>query len=435
MLKRFLPSSLFGRAIIIVVAPVVLLQIVAAVVFYDRHLDQITRRLARSVAGDIGFVAGALTRDKDSLSRFHILQSANLRLNLSFTLKPEQKLKAGPLPQPNAPLEALLIRTIDEGLELAFTIQNRPEKKNYLIQVAFEGGVLRVLVPHNRITSATLEVLILWIVGSSLLLLAIAILFLRNQVRPILRLADAADHFGRGQEVADFKPSGAVEVRRAGAAFLRMRERIDRHIRQRTEMLAGVSHDLRTPLTRLKLELAMLRDVPATAEMRADVDEMEGMIEGYLAFARGAAGESAVETDINALLDEAVADARRQGGVVDFAAIGDLRGRLRPLSLKRCLDNLLGNAQRYAERCTVAATRDGDVIEIIVDDDGPGIPEAEREAAFRPFYRLENSRNQGTGGVGLGLAITRDTVRNQGGDVVLEEAPQGGLRAIIRLPA
>ena len=435
MLKRMLPSSLFGRAIIIVVTPVVLLQIVAAVVFYDRHLDQITRRLARSVSGDIGFVAAALTREKDALARFHILQSANLRLNLSFALIPDQPLKAGPLPTPLGPLEALLIRTIDEGLELAFTIQNRPEKKNYLIQVVFEGGRLRVLVPHNRITSATLEVLILWIVGSSLLLLAIAIMFLRNQVRPILRLADAADQFGRGQDVANYKPTGAVEVRRAGDAFLRMRERIDRHIRQRTEMLAGVSHDLRTPLTRLKLELAMLRDTPAAEAMLSDVDEMDRMIEGYLSFARGAAGERAVDTDVNALMDEAVSDARRQGGNVDFAATGDLHGRLRPLSLKRCLDNLLGNAQRYADRCALAARRDGDMIEITVDDDGPGIPEDEREAAFRPFYRLENSRNQGTGGVGLGLAITRDTVRNQGGDVVLGEAPQGGLRAVIRLPA
>ncbi|MDP6874688.1 MAG: ATP-binding protein [Alphaproteobacteria bacterium] len=435
MLKRFLPSSLFGRAIIIVVTPVVLLQVVAAVVFYDRHLDTVTRRLARSVAGDIGFVAAALTRNKDEIARFHILQSANSRLNLSFSLIPDQKLKAGPLPQPNSPLEALLIRTIDRGLELAFTIRNRPELKNYLIQVAFEDGVLRVLVPHNRITSATLEVLILWIVGSSMLLLAIAIVFLRNQVRPILRLADAANRFGRGQGVADFKPSGAVEVRRAGDAFLRMRERIERHLRQRTEMLAGVSHDLRTPLTRLKLELAMLKNTPAAEAMQADVDEMDGMIEGYLAFARGAAGERAVDMDVNAVLHEAVGDARRNGIEVAFTADGDLQGHLRPLSLKRCIANLLGNAQRYAESCAVAARRDGDMIEITVDDDGPGIPEEEREAAFRPFYRLENSRNPGTGGVGLGLAITRDTVRNQGGDVVLDEAPQGGLRAVIRLPA
>jgi two-component system osmolarity sensor histidine kinase EnvZ len=435
MLKRLLPRSLFGRAIIIVVAPVVLLQLVAAAVFYDRHLDSVTRRLARSVAGDIGFVAAALTRDKDDLARFHILQSANLRLNLSFSLLPGQKIKIGPLPQPISPLEALLIRTIDAGLELAFTIENRQAEKHYLIEVAFEDGLLRVLVPHNRITSGALAVLILWIVGSSLLLLAIAIVFLRNQVRPILRLADAADRFGQGDDVEDFRPSGAVEVRRAGDAFLRMRERIDRHIRQRTEMLAGVSHDLRTPLTRLKLELAMLHDAPAAAEMQDDVDEMEGMIEGYLEFARGAVGERAVETDLNALLNEAAGDARRHGGVVEFTANGNLAGRVRPLSLRRCLDNLLGNAQRFGEHCSLAARRDGEMIEITVDDDGPGIPEAEREAAFRPFYRLENSRNQGTGGVGLGLAITQDTVRNQGGEVILDTAPQGGLRAIIRLPA
>ncbi|MDA1098997.1 MAG: ATP-binding protein [Proteobacteria bacterium] len=435
MLKLFLPKSLFVRAIIIVVAPVVLLQLVAAGVFYDRHLDTVTRRLARSVAADIGFVAAALTREKDDLARLHILQSANLRLNLAFSLIPGEKLKAGPLPRPYSPLENLLIRTIDEGMELAFNIENRTTEKHYLIKVAFEGGVLQVLVPRNRLASGTLLVLILWIVGSSLLLLAIAIMFLRNQVRPILRLADAADRFGQGQDVADFRPSGAVEVRRAGDAFLRMRDRLDRHIRQRTEMLAGVSHDLRTPLTRLKLELAMLRDIPAAAEMQGDVDEMEDMIEGYLAFARGAVGEQTVETDVNALLDEAVGDARRHGGAVEFTASGDLRGLLRPMSLRRCLDNLLGNAQRYAKHCSLAARRDGDTIEIIVDDDGPGVPEAEREAVFRPFYRLENSRNQGTGGVGLGLAIARDTVRNQGGDVMLDTAPQGGLRAIIRLPA
>ena len=435
MLKRLAPKSLFGRAIIIVVAPVVLLQIVAAIVFYDRHLDQITRRLARSVSGDIGFVAAALTREQDALARFNILQSANLRLNLSFSLIPDQPLIAESLPKPVAPLEALLIRTIDEGLELAFTIENRSEQKNYLIQVAFEGGHLQVLVPHNRITSATLEVLILWVVGSSLLLLAIAILFLRNQVRPILRLADAADHFGRGEEVENFKPSGAVEVRKAGDAFLRMRERIERHIRQRTEMLAGVSHDLRTPLTRLKLELAMLKDTPAAAAMQADVDEMDEMIEGYLAFAEDAVGEQAVDTDVNVLLNEAAGDARRQGAQVEYRSTDDLRGRIRPLSLKRCLGNLLGNANRYAKHCALAAWRDGDIIVITVEDDGPGISETEREAAFRPFYRLENSRNQGTGGVGLGLAITRDTVRNQGGDVLLDDAPLGGLRATIRLPA
>jgi two-component system osmolarity sensor histidine kinase EnvZ len=435
MLKRFLPKNLFGRAIIIVVTPVVVVQLVAAAVFYDRHLDSVTRRLARSVAGDIGFVAAALTRNNDDLARLHVLQSANQRLNLNFTLIPGQSLKTGLLPQPSSPLEALLFRTIDDRLELAFSIVNQPAQKNYLIEVSFERGVLRVLVPHNRISYAGLVNLLIWIIGSSLLLLTIAIAFLRNQVRPILRLADAADRFGQGQNVEEFRPAGAVEVRRAGDAFILMRDRIGRHIRQRTEILAGVSHDLRTPLTRLKLELAMLCDTPATTEMKADVDEMERMIEGYLAFARGAVGEGAVETDVNALLDEVVGDARRHGGVVAFAGNGDLIGRVRPLSLKRCLANLLGNAQRYAEHCSLSARLEGDIIEIIVDDDGPGIPEADREAVFRPFYRLENSRNKGTGGVGLGLAITLDTVRNQGGEMLLDTAPQGGLRAIIRLPA
>ncbi|MDP6343831.1 MAG: ATP-binding protein [Alphaproteobacteria bacterium] len=434
MLKRFLPRSLFGRAIIIIIAPVVLLQVVAAIVFFDRHLESVTRRMARSVAGDISFVTAALSRNSESLARFRILQSANRRLNLNFTLLAEQPLTAGPLPTGGTPIEALLIRTIDEGLELAFTIENQPAQKHYLIRVAFEDGTLQVLVPHNRVTAAASQVLALWTIGSSLLLLAIAILFLRNQVRPILRLAQAADRLGKGQEVEDFKPSGASEVRLAADAFLRMRDRIERQIRQRTEMLAGVSHDLRTPLTRMKLELAMLGETPAAAEMQADVEEMERMIEGYLAFARGADGERAVETDLTQLLEETVGDARRHGAEVDFAAEGELRARLRPQSLKRCVANLLSNAERYARRTSVEARRDGDMIEITVDDDGPGIPEAEREAVFRPFYRLEGSRNPGTGGVGLGLAIARDTVRSQGGDVTLGEAPAGGLRATVRLP-
>ena len=434
MLKRLLPRSLFGRAIIIVVTPVILLQLVAAYVFYDRLLENVTERLARGVAGDIAFVTSALDRTPSTEGQFELLELATARMNLNFELlrglsltPPEQR------PRRN-PIEAVAVDTINRNLTGNFTIDNLAEEKTFVIDVARPQGVLRVLVPHNRMFARGTNVLMLWTVGSSLLLLAVAILFLRNQVRPIRRLAEAADLLGRGMEVRDFKPAGAAEVRQAADAFLRMRERIDRQIRQRTEMLAGVSHDLRTPLTRMRLALAMLGDSPDAEDLKADVADMERMIGGYLAFARGAAAETAEATDIRVLLDEVVADARRNGADIELHAESGLIVDVRQQGLRRCLANLLANAHRYAKHTVVSAGRQGKLLEITVDDDGPGVPAEEREAVFRPFYRLDPSRNPETGGVGLGLAIVRDTVRAQGGDVILSESPQGGLRATVRLP-
>ena len=235
----------------------------------------------------------------------------------------------------NTPLERALVRTIERGLPYPFSIQHMPEREAYFIFVAAEPGVLQFIVPQRRFTSATAHILMWWVIGSSALLLAIAILFLRNQVKPIRRLAEAAERFGKGQEVADFKPSGAAEVRQAATAFLQMRERIDRQIRQRTEMLAGVSHDLRTPLTRMNLQLAMMGETQEIAEMKADVDVMSRMIEEYLAFARGAQGEAPVQTDVAELLTYVVEDARRQGGEISLTTEGDMIAELRPQALRR----------------------------------------------------------------------------------------------------
>lgn len=435
MLKTIMPRSLFGRAIIILAAPVVLLQLVAAFVFYDRLLETVTERLARSVAGDIGFVVEALDDAGDPGQAFVLLDLATRHMNMSFTLLLDENLAPPPATaQRRSPIEELAIAEIDQRLTGSFTIANVVDEKTIIIDMARPEGVLRILVPHNRVFARGAHILLYWTVGSSLLLLAIAIVFLRNQVRPIRRLAEAADMLGRGMEVRDFKPAGAAEVRQAAAAFLRMRERIDRQIRQRMEMLAGVSHDLRTPLTRMRLGLAMLGDNRDADDLKADVADMERMIDGYLDFARGAGAEPAEETDVHALLDEVVADARRNGADVELTAPSGLMVQLRPQTLRRCLTNLLSNAQRYAPHTFVSAGRRANMLEIFVDDDGPGIPPEEREAVFRPFYRLDPSRNPETGGVGLGLAIVRDSVRSQGGDVILSEAPQGGLRVMIRLP-
>lgn len=435
MLRTIMPRSLFGRAIIILATPVVLLQLVAGFVFYDRLLETVTERLARSVAGDITFMLQALDRAAGPEQQTDLLVLASRNMNMSFRLL-EGKQLAPPAPdsQRYSPIEAVALAVIDDTLTGHFTITNIAERKTIIIDLARPEGVLHVLVPHNRMFARGAHILLYWTVGSSLLLLAVAILFLRNQVRPIRRLAEAADLLGRGMEVRDFKPAGASEVRQAAAAFLRMRERIDRQIRQRMEMLAGVSHDLRTPLTRMRLALAMLGDSREADDLKADVADMERMIDGYLDFARGAGAEAAEETEVHSLLDDVVADARRNGAEVELKAEPGLVVQLRPQTLRRCLTNLLSNAQRFAKHTVVSAERRANMLEIFVDDDGPGISPEEREAVFRPFYRLDPSRNPETGGVGLGLAIVRDSVRAQGGDVTLSESPQGGLRVMIRLP-
>lgn len=434
MLKRFLPRTLFGRAVLIISVPVILLQLVVAVVFFDRHLQSVTRRLARSVVNDIAYIIRVLDDRPTAAARVGTLAKAGRRLNLNFVLVEGKSLQPALIPIGGDPIEAMLVATIDAGLKEPFTIEDRPQGKSYVIQVGLKDAVLQVLVPYNRLKSGSASLLVIWTVGSSVLLLGIAAIFLRNQVRPIRRLAKAAERFGKGQDVTDFKPAGAAEVRQAGAAFIEMRERVDRQIRQRTEMLAGVSHDLRTPLTRMKLGLEMLPQSEDTAALQSDVEAMEQMIEGYLAFARGAAGEAAVEMDVAHLLKDIAAEADRHGDAIPVSVEGDLLVSVRPQNLKRCIVNLLDNARQYASNARISAGRTAENIEIIVEDDGPGIPEEERETVFRPFYRLESSRNPHTGGVGLGLAIVRDTVRGQGGDVTLGEAEGGGLRVTIRLP-
>jgi len=434
MLKHLLPRSLLGRTVMIIVTPVVLLQVIVGVVFFDRHLESVSQKLARGVINDITYVQRGLKRQSDPDALAAYLFDASRQLDLNFAWHPDERLALRPLPRTFSLAENTFIETLQAGLAAPFTLEAQPEVKTYVLRLALADGVFEVRVPYYRARAGFAGLLVLWTVGSSLLLLAIAIAFLRNQVRPIRKLADAADRFGKGQEVDDFKPAGAAEIRQAAVAFLRMRDRIHRQIRQRTEMLAGVSHDLRTPLTRMKLALAMLGESAEVAEMKADVEDMERMIEGYLAFARGVDGESAVPTDVAALLHEVVADAQREGAEVALSVEGPLEGLLRPQSLKRCLANLVDNARKYARHIRVTAVgRDGS-IEVTVDDDGPGIPADEREAVFRPFHRLDSSRNPETGGVGLGLAIARDTARIQGGDITLGDAPDGGLRATVRLP-
>jgi two-component system osmolarity sensor histidine kinase EnvZ len=331
-------------------------------------------------------------------------------------------------------LEEQLRLALTERVALPFRIDAVTEPRDILIRVQLPEGVLAIDAPRKRLYTSTTYIFVMWMLGSSLVLLGVATLFLRNQVKSMRRLAVAADAFGKGRPVEFSKVEGAIEVRQAAVAFIQMRDRIARQIRQRTEMLAGVSHDLRTPLTRMKLALEFLSDDPAVAELKSDVVEMERLINLYLDFARGEGTEAPVETDIALLLDEIAGAARREGAALTLDGPDEFVIPVRPNALKRCLNNLVANAQRYGSHVWLTGELGEDGIDILVDDDGPGVPPAERDRVFRPFIRLDQSRNTATGGVGLGLTIARDVARSHGGEVRLETSPYGGLRARVHLP-
>jgi two-component system osmolarity sensor histidine kinase EnvZ len=432
-IKRLLPRTLLGRSLLIIVTPLILLQVISAVIFYERHWDNVARRLAQGVAGDVGAMADALRVSNTPQSRAEIFGVGAHYMDLTASYREGAILPSAAVAK-NTEIDEVLARAMAERMHWPFTIAIQNSEGDIAIQVQMTEGVLDVIVPRKRLYSSTTYIFVLWMVGSSLILFAVAMIFMRNQVRPIRRLAAAADALGKGRDVPTFKLQGATEVRQAATAFNIMRERLLRQISQRTEMLAGVSHDLRTPLTRMKLQLAMLKETPEVADLKADIREMEEMVEGYLAFARGEGSEETVAIDLGDLLADVVDGAQRAGGAIELTTDGALRVPVRPAAFKRCLANLVANAMRYGKHVMVSAARRGQAVEIIVDDDGPGIPQAQRDEVFRPFRRLEESRNTETGGVGLGLTIARDVIHGHGGAIHLEDSPMGGLRARLRLP-
>jgi two-component system osmolarity sensor histidine kinase EnvZ len=434
--ERLLPQTLLGRSIIIIVTPVVLLQAVSAWVFYTSHWNTVTQRFAEGVAGDIASVIRLLPRPIDPAKAQQVFEIAKEMMDVKLTFRPGEILPNDPTITRQNVVDRALSNALQDAIQRPFLIDSRSLRNYVVIHVQLADGVLHAAVRRRRLFSSTTYLFLLWMIGTSLALLAFATVFMRNQVRPIKRLAQAADDFGRGREILDFRPTGAAEVERAGHAFNLMRDRIRRQITQRTEMLAGVSHDLRTPLTRMKLQLALMKDGPEIADLKKDVEEMERMVQGYLAFARGEGTERAVDADLVELVSDAVNDARREGAVIGFTQLEQkIVLPLRRDALRRALANMIGNARRYGQRVEISIRARGHGVDVIIDDDGPGIPADRREDVFRPFFRLEGSRNPETGGTGLGLAIARDIVRSHGGELTLHESPLGGLRAMLRLPS
>ncbi|MDE1570737.1 ATP-binding protein [Aquabacter sp. P-9] len=428
------PKGLYPRSLLIIVMPMVLLQSVVAFVFMERHYNSVTRRLSAAVSQDIAAVVAlysAFPTEKDATVLRRIAWQ-NLQLTVDV-LPPD------PLPAPSARpffsiLDGVLSRELSRRLKQPYWMDTVGRSDLLEVRIKMPNAVLRVFASRGLAYASNSHIFLLWMVGTSLVLLAVAILFLRNQIRPIVMLADAAEAFGKGRDVENFRPRGAREVRRAAVAFLEMKRRIERQIEQRTTMLAGVSHDMRTILTRFRLELAFLPEGPEVDALRKDVDELQGMLEAYLAFARGDPGEQSALTDMAQLIEDLRANAERSGAVARASFLGPPLVEVKADSLRRCIGNLVGNAVRYAKSLEISGTRDARWLIVNVDDDGPGIPAEKRDEVFRPFLRLDDARNQDAGGSGLGLSIARDIARAHGGDIILADSPMGGLRATLRLP-
>jgi len=435
MLRSYLPRSLYARVVLIVILPIFLMQSVITYVFFARHWDLVTANLSANVAGQIAMVTNLYQDNTAPEARADIEQRALADLDLSIRYEPGRGIPEKDKLSIFNVYNSTLDRQLGEALDRPYWYNTLSWPAYVEVRVQLPGGNLVFFAYRDRVFATTGPIFVMWLVGTSILLGLIAIIFLRNQVRSILRLANAAEAFGRGRDAPDYRPTGATEVRKAGYAFIAMRERIKRHLDQRTTMLAGVSHDLRTPLTRIKLALALQPDTPETEDLRNDVLEMERMVEAYLEFAQNeAADEDPGAFDLADMISVVASNAKRSGHHLHTDIPDNIVINARRSALKRAIGNLVNNGLRHAENVWVTAERTDRHIEITVDDDGPGVDPSQYGEIFKPFTRLDEARNLNESGMGLGLTVVRDVARSHGGDVTLEAAPQGGLRAVVRLP-
>ncbi len=434
-LKDFLPKKLYRRTLLIIILPVAIMQVVVVYTFFDQHWQTVTARMAEGTAGDVAYLTRLFERNPEGFEQAAADFYDTTRVSAVFASG--EILPLTMRPAFFTTLDRTLRRALDGHLEAPFWFDATRYPAYIDIRVAVTDGVLRIIVQRDRVFAPSGFIFLIWLVGASVLLTLVSVLFIKNQVRAVQRLADAAQAFGLGRDSEGFKPGGATEVRRAAQSFLEMRDRIRAHMEQRTALLASVSHDLRTPLTRLKLALAMAPAGEWRDRARGDLDEMQEMLDEYLAFARGQVEGEPEQADIAAIARMAAEAAARGGAGVALEqdnANGELAAPVRAPALRRCIANLLDNAAAFGGQVRMQVRRDEDAIEILVDDNGPGIPAERREEAFLPFNRLDPARNQNRRGVGLGLAIARDVARGHGGDVTLEDSPLGGLRARLRIP-
>ena len=422
------PRSLYGRAVLGVILPVIVMQALVAYAFFTAHWDTVTARMSEAVAGEVA-LATELYAENPTAARAADLDRRFTRTSeLSVALERGDTLPAAPRAGVASNLDRTLDRALARRLSAPFWFDTARYPNHIDIRVGVGEGVLRFIAARDRVFAPTGIAFVLLLMGATVGLTLLSVFILRRLARPITDLAEAADAFGRGQAMESFRPSGATEVRLAGQSFEKMRERIERFVEQRTAMLAGVSHDLRTPLQRLRLHLAISDDPDLGA--LADLAEMEAMLDGYLDFARS----DTVEATAPVALGRLVRDVARAHGIEDVRVEADTTLEARPQALRRAVANLAGNARKYADTARITLSRENETFRITVEDDGPGIPEALREEALKPFSRLDRARNQNVEGTGLGLAIARDIARSHGGTVRLGESEMGGLEVEMRLP-
>jgi len=432
-LKDHLPKSLFGRALAIIIIPIAIMQIVVAYIFFEAHWQTVTSRLSASVAADIAVATRLYDQNPGAEQAQRLNDIIIPEMNISVKLAADEKLPTSTRDAFFSNLDRTLRRALSDALdERPFWFDTTRYPNHIDIRVETEAGTLRYIAPRERVFASTGFIFIFWMAMATAFLSLVSILFILNQARPIVRLAEAAEAFGKGRPIETFKPSGASEVRQAGQAFMDMQDRIGRHIEQRTTLLAGVSHDLRTPLTRLKLQLAMADENDDIIAARRDISDMESMLDGYLDFARGLEGENITAVNLDTLLSEIIDPMPKPKPKAPASC--DVVLNIRETAIKRALTNVIENAKAYGKSAQISVHEADNHVDIIVDDDGPGIPSDKRDAAFRPFVRLDSARGQNVKGVGLGLSITRDAVQAHGGDVILTDSPAGGLRVKIRLP-
>ena len=430
-LKKISPNGLYTRSLIIIIAPIVVLQAILTFVFLERHWQLVTKKLSSSVVSEIGMII----KMQESTELETITSYAKEFYDMSINLYTNQEIsKDNNIPR--TIVERTLVKEIEERLGTETWVKDFPQEKKVIIKIPINSNVIEFLIPRRNVYATNSHIFLVWMVISSILILSIAILFLRQQIKPIEKLAKAAESFGMGRKIKNFKPSGASEVRKAADAYIKMQERIEKFIEQRTLMLAGVSHDLRTPLTRIRLQLEMLSKNKESEELLKDVDEMQYMLETYLDFSQTVSSEENSIVNINEMIEEITETSKEKNKSIIFKSSSEnhINHKCKYIALKRCIINLVNNAKAYGDEIIISLSETNNNINIYIEDDGPGINEKDYEKALKPFQRLDSSRNQNIAGSGLGLSISQDIIKTLNGNLSLSKSIIGGLKVEIQLP-